>query len=58
MVRSGSDRLAMRNAGGGSRDSKWASAVLDYLLTCEASGDFVDFSVEDRSGWYSTFYVG
>ncbi|MEV0971745.1 hypothetical protein [Microtetraspora glauca] len=35
-----------------------ASAALDYLLECEAAGDFVDFSVETASRWYAKYYLG
>jgi hypothetical protein len=35
-----------------------ASAALDYLLQCEAAGDFTDFSVENQSRWYSKYYLG
>jgi hypothetical protein len=38
--------------------SRSASAALDYLLQCEAAGDFTDFSVENQSRWYSEYYVG
>jgi hypothetical protein len=35
-----------------------ASAALDYLLRCEAAGDFADFSVETASRWYAKYYLG
>jgi hypothetical protein len=38
--------------------SESASAALDYLLQCEAAGDFIDFSVENQSRWYSEYYLG
>jgi hypothetical protein len=34
-----------------------ASAALDYLLQCEATGDFTDFSVENQSRVYSKYYL-
>jgi hypothetical protein len=33
-----------------------ASHARDYLLQCEAAGDFADFSVENHSRWYSGYY--
>ena len=38
--------------------SEPASAVVEYLLACEAAGDFAGFSVENQSGWYSRYYLG
>lgn len=38
--------------------SESTSVALDYLLQCEAAGDFTDFSPENRSGWYSRYYLG
>lgn len=38
--------------------SEEAQAALQYLLDCEAAGDFKDFSVVDRSAWYATYYLG
>ena len=38
--------------------SELASAALDYLLKCEAAGDFIDFSVKNQSRWYSDYYRG
>lgn len=38
--------------------SEHASAALDYLLRCEAAGDFADFSVESQSRRYSEYYQG
>jgi hypothetical protein len=35
-----------------------APAALDYLLACEATGDFTGFSVEERSRWYAEYYQG
>jgi hypothetical protein len=35
-----------------------ATAALEYLRQCEASGDFADFSVENQSRWYSQYYAG
>ncbi|HEY4464523.1 MAG TPA: hypothetical protein VGN41_17785 [Streptosporangiaceae bacterium] len=37
--------------------SESALAALDYLLQCEAAGDFADFSVETRRVWYSEYYL-
>jgi hypothetical protein len=37
--------------------SRSASAALDYLLQCETTGDFTDFSVENQSRWYSKYYL-
>jgi hypothetical protein len=38
--------------------SQTASDALDYLLQCEAAGDFADFSAENQSRWYSAYYLG
>jgi hypothetical protein len=38
--------------------STGTTAALDYLFRCEAAGDFADFSVDDRSRWYSRYYLG
>jgi hypothetical protein len=38
--------------------SEQARAALQWLLHCEAAGDFEDFSVVDRSAWYATYYLG
>lgn len=38
--------------------SAGTSEALDYLLECEAAGDFIDFSVENQSRWYSGYYQG
>jgi hypothetical protein len=38
--------------------SENASAALDYLLRCEAAGDFADFSVKSQSRWYSEYLPG
>lgn len=38
--------------------SAGASEALGYLLECEAAGDFIDFSVENQSRWYSGYYQG
>lgn len=38
--------------------SEDAAATLEYLRQCEAAGDFADFSVADRSSWYSRYYLG
>ncbi|GII33502.1 hypothetical protein [Planotetraspora mira] len=35
-----------------------ASEALDYLLSCEATGDFLNFSVENRSRLYARYYLG
>jgi hypothetical protein len=35
-----------------------ASAALEYLRQCEASGDFAAFSAENQSRWYSQYYTG
>jgi hypothetical protein len=35
-----------------------ASAALEYLHQCEASGDFAAFSVDNQSRWYSQYYAG
>lgn len=32
--------------------------ALDYLLECEAAGDFEDFSVEEQAQMYATYYLG
>jgi hypothetical protein len=37
--------------------SESASAALDYLLECEAAGDFDGFSAENQSRWYSEYYL-
>jgi hypothetical protein len=37
--------------------SESTAAALDYLLECEAAGDFTDFSVERQSDWYSSYYL-
>jgi hypothetical protein len=34
-----------------------AAVALEYLRQCEASGDFVGFSIEDQSRWYSRYYA-
>ena len=36
--------------------SEPATAALDYLIRCQAAGDFTDFSVEKQSRWYSEYY--
>jgi hypothetical protein len=33
-----------------------AAAALRRLLHCEEAGDFLGFSVEERSAWYATYY--
>jgi hypothetical protein len=38
-------------------DSQDAAAALDYLRTCEAAGDFTDFSVETQARWYAEYYL-
>jgi hypothetical protein len=38
--------------------SEEARAALQWLLDCEAAGDFQDFSVVERSAWYATYYLG
>lgn len=35
-----------------------ASDALQYLVDCEAAGDFTDFSVAERSRMYGTYYAG
>jgi hypothetical protein len=37
--------------------SEDASEALDYLLSCEATGDFLNFSVENRSRLYARYYL-
>jgi hypothetical protein len=39
------------------KESEEASAALAYLLSCEETGDFTDFSVERKSGWYAEYYL-
>lgn len=36
--------------------SEDAAAALEYLLSCEAAGDFAGFSVRERSRWYAEYY--
>jgi hypothetical protein len=36
--------------------SSEARAALEYLLNCEAAGDFDGFTVQDRSRWFSADY--
>lgn len=38
--------------------SEQARAALEWLLHCEAAGDFEDFCVAARSAWYATYYLG
>jgi hypothetical protein len=38
--------------------SEIASTALQYLLDCEAAGDFDDFSVTERSRAYADYYRG
>jgi hypothetical protein len=38
--------------------SEEASAALDYLLACEAAGDFRYFSVEAQARWYAEYFLG
>jgi hypothetical protein len=38
--------------------SEGASAALDYLIACEAAGDFMDFSVQRQSRSYAEYYLG
>jgi hypothetical protein len=38
--------------------SEEARAALQWLLDCEAAGDFQDFSVVERSARYATYYLG
>ncbi|GAA4618126.1 hypothetical protein GCM10023195_81260 [Actinoallomurus liliacearum] len=38
--------------------SEDASAALAYLLSCEAAGDFVGFSVASQARWYARYYLG
>jgi hypothetical protein len=38
--------------------SEDASEALDYLVSCEATGDFLNFSVENRSRFYARYYLG
>jgi hypothetical protein len=38
--------------------SEVASEALDYLLECEAAGDFMDFSVQGQSRWFAKYYLG
>jgi hypothetical protein len=33
-----------------------AQQALDYLIRCEAAGDFDGFSVAEQSTWYHTYY--
>ncbi|MBA9002206.1 hypothetical protein [Thermomonospora cellulosilytica] len=42
-------------AADGSED---AAAALDHLLSCEAAGDFIGFSVQDRLRSYAEYYLG
>jgi hypothetical protein len=51
----GLDRTKAYLATDGSQN---AQDALDYLLKCEAAGDFADFSVGSRSRWYSEYYLG
>ncbi|MEV5705885.1 hypothetical protein [Actinoallomurus sp. NPDC052274] len=37
--------------------SEDASAALAYLLSCEAAGDFADFSVASQGRWYARYYL-
>lgn len=33
-----------------------ASEALNYICECEVAGDFDEFSVEEQSRWYATYY--
>jgi hypothetical protein len=41
-----------------SEGSPEASAALDYLLECEAAGDFTGFTVETQARGHSNYYLG
>lgn len=34
-----------------------ATAAVEYLRHCQASGDFDDFTAENQSRWYSRYYA-